>query len=186
MPSWRIGDIFEERVQLDGTRDGAFEFDVDARVGIRAVIPHEPRADGLHEGVIVRAAQLQHVADAPVEVVLVSGAASEGQQAHLQHVVHELRDRSVQSLYHGPEVLADLEVAERVIVVVEKSRDERDESVERCPVREAVPEDQLRVFGVERREAIAAPGGDEVDGVVAVPVLEPVLPHDDDRTGLVS
>jgi hypothetical protein len=43
---------------------------------------------------------------------------------------------------------------------------------------EAVPEDEFRFIALKGRVAVPAPRGDEVDGVVTVPVLESVLPVD--------
>jgi hypothetical protein len=41
-------------------------------------------------------------------------------------------------------------------------------------MREAVPEDPLRRFGIKRGELVAATRGDEVNLVVDEPVFEPV------------
>jgi hypothetical protein len=40
---------------------------------------------------------------------------------------------------------------------------------------EAVPENRLGLFGCKSMEPIPAPGGDEINAVVAVPVFESML-----------
>jgi hypothetical protein len=60
--------------------------------------------------------------------------------------------------------------------VAEQTRDPRNETILLGVVIEPVPEDQLRLFRREGMGAVAGFAGDEIDGVVAVPVLEAVTP----------
>lgn len=77
--------------------------------------------------------------------------------------------------HHFAEVVPVLQVAEGVVMIVEKRSDPRCESMEFRVMIESVPEDFLGLLGFECVESIADFGGDEVDGVVAIPVLEAVL-----------
>ena len=40
---------------------------------------------------------------------------------------------------------------------------------------ESIPENELRIFGEKRVELLATPSGDEINAVVAVPVLEAMM-----------
>jgi hypothetical protein len=78
--------------------------------------------------------------------------------------------------HHLAELLADLQVPQRVVVVDHQGRDPRHELVQLRVVVEAVPEDGLGRFSLERGESVPHAGRDEVDAVVPVPVLEAMLP----------
>ena len=70
------------------------------------------------------------------------------------------------------QILADAQVAERVVVIVEQARDPGHETELGCVVVEAVPEDALCGFGRERGELVAAATVMNSNLVVDVPVLE--------------
>jgi hypothetical protein len=179
-----VRDVFQECLEPDRLRHGGLNVHHHLRVGVIAVVPHEPRAHRLEQRVPVRAAHLQHVADAPVEVIFVACCPPEGQVAHRKGVVYKLRDRAVKVLDELPDVLAVLDVPERVVVVVHQRRDRGHVAVAVAVEVEAVPEDRLCAFGAERGELVAAARGDEIDRVVAVPVLEPVAPVEEFVTGV--
>jgi hypothetical protein len=160
---------------LHGPFEPAFQFDADVRVRVVLIAPDEPGADGLVERVPVRPAALLLVADATVEVVVAVLHAPERSATHGEEVVHQLRGRTVQALHHGAEVVTDLQVPQRVVMVVHQRGHPRDETILGGPVVEAVPEDLLRPFGFEGGKPVGALGRDEVDGVVAIPVFEPML-----------
>ena len=77
-------------------------------------------------------------------------------------------------LHHLPKQLGIFDVTDCVIVVVYKRDDPGDELILAGPMVEPVEEDRFGFFSGERRIAVAASSGDEVDGVVAIPVLEAV------------
>ena len=60
-------------------------------------------------------------------------------------------------------------------MIVEQGRHPRNESVEVGVVVETIPEDCFGGFGLKSEMAVAATGGDEIDGVVAIPMLEAML-----------
>ena len=86
-----VGHAGQESVQLQGAFHGALQLDADAGVGVVFGTPADPVAGALRQGVPIRPAALELVADAAVEVVLVPGADPEGEQAGGQLVVDELR-----------------------------------------------------------------------------------------------
>src|SRR5437773_4213686 len=75
----------------------------------------------------------------------------------------------------SPSSAPTFKIALSVIVVVHQRRNQRRERVEFRVVVEAVPEDRFGLFRLECWEFVATARGDEVDRVVAVPVLEAVL-----------
>ena len=77
--------------------------------------------------------------------------------------------------HHGTELLTCAKVTQGVIVVVHDGCDPGHESVEFRVMVEAVPENQLCFVGIKSRKLIATARGDEVDAVVAVPMLEAML-----------
>lgn len=98
-------------------------------------------------------------------------------------IVHQLCDGAVEPLHEWAEVGSDLEVTERVIVIAQQARDPRDESVLLSPMMEAIPEDPT-TLGIEKNMTrVTGFGSDEVDGVVAIPVFEAVIPSEDVSLG---
>ena len=67
-------------------------------------------------------AALEFVAQASVEIVAIVGAAPERKAALGEKVVEEFGDGAVELAHHGAEVLADFQVAQGVIVVIEEGR----------------------------------------------------------------
>src|SRR3972149_2016080 len=92
-----------------------------------------------------------------------------------EQIIDQLGHRAMQTLHHRAEIFANLQIAKRVIVIVEQASDPRRESVLRGVVVEAIPEHALGRFACERWEAVAAAGRDKIDLVVEVPVLEAML-----------
>jgi hypothetical protein len=85
--------------------------------------------------------------------------------------------------HHRTQFLALLQIADGVIVVVKQRRHPWDKSVLGGVVVESVPEDFLRALGLKCGELIATARGDEIDSVVAVPMLESMLTVEDVRFG---
>jgi hypothetical protein len=137
---------------------------------VRVVLdaPDEAGADGLALDVAVGAAELGFVAQAAVEVVFLPFESPEPKMAHGEGVVDELGRRAVDSLHHVPEVFADGEAADDVVVIREQTDDPGLESIFVGPMGEAVPEDLLCALFTEMVQAVSYFGRDEVDGVVAV------------------
>jgi len=169
-----IADAVHKGVHLQCSLDTGVYFDVDARVRVIVPVGDDLRVDGLEERVAIGAAALKLVTKAPVVIVFDATVAPEG-KVMLEDVVDQLGDGTVNALDHHTQVHADFEVSNGVIVVVEKCCDPGDETEVLRPVIEAIPEDRFRFFGFEGVEAVAHLCGDEVDGVVAIPMLEPVL-----------
>jgi hypothetical protein len=167
-----VGDVFHEGAERLGAGDGALEVNTDARVRIIAPIFYESGTDTLSKHVSVRAAALQLVADAAIEIIAFARFAPEGQVSLGQRVIDKFCNRAMETLHHGAEVVADLQVAQRVVMIVHQRCHAWNETIFARPVLEAVPENVLGVFGFECRELVATPRGDEVNRVVAVPVFE--------------
>src|SRR6266550_4540185 len=89
-----------------------------------------------------------------------------------EKIVHQLRHRTVNSLHHRAEVLADAQVTLGVIVIVEQGSSERGKPEVLGPMVEPIPEDGFGFLRCEGAKSVATARRDEVDGVVAVPVLE--------------
>src|SRR5688572_12027608 len=171
-----IVDAVHEVVSCQREPDAFIDVDVHARVWILTPILDQLCTDGLEERVSIREAALLFVSEATVEIVFDAVVAPEGEMTHRERVVDELGDRTVDALDHLAQVCADLEVADRVVVVVEERSDPESEAEVGGPMVESVPEDRLCLLGFERAETFARLGRDEVDGVVAIPVLEAVFP----------
>jgi hypothetical protein len=77
--------------------------------------------------------------------------------------------------HHLPEFLADANVTERVIVIIDQRSDPWDETVKLRVMRETVPEHRLRFLARERAIALSTSRRDQVHRVVAVPVLKTVF-----------
>jgi hypothetical protein len=77
--------------------------------------------------------------------------------------------------HHLAEAFRVFEIAEGVVMVIGQRRDPGDETVLSGPMVEAIPEDQLGLLGSESGKTVAASSGDEIDGVVAIPVLKAVF-----------
>ena len=86
-------------------------------------------SNALGERVPVSATALGFVEDATIEVIVVGTFAPEGFDSFGKNVVHEFRDRSVDALHHEAEVFANFQVAQGVIVIVQKSGYPGDETV---------------------------------------------------------
>ena len=171
----RVRNVLEVRAQFRGASDAPIAIEVHPRV--RVIFPslHEPRLHRLVARVVERAVSLQRIPNAPVEVIPVPRTAPERDMTHARLLHHHPRDRSVYLPHHLPELLPVAQVPEEVVVVVHQGDDPNDEPVKLRVVSEAIPEDRFRSVAVERCEPVAALGGDEVDRVVAVPVLEAVF-----------
>lgn len=167
-----VRDRLQESVEFCRTGDGAIELYIYSGVRIVAMMAHEPGAHRLEKRVSIGAAHLEDIADATVEVVLIASPAPERKVARWQQVVDQLCYRAVQALHELPEILTGSEVAKSVIVVIEEGRDAGDETEFICVMIEAVPKDQFRSFGIESGEFVSTARGDEVDRVIAIPVLE--------------
>ena len=112
-----------------GALRGAIDVDRRAGIGIGEWVIADAVAFGLCQDVSIRPASLQLVADAAVEVVLVSTVHPEGKKALGKLVVDEFGDGAVETPHHGGEVATDLEITQDVIVIGQERRDERDESI---------------------------------------------------------
>ena len=109
---------------------------------------------GLRERVPVGKAALFLVADAAVEVILVARLAPERHAALGEQVVDQFGDRAVQPLHQRAEIFADLQVAERVVMIVEQTCDPgREVECLRGVVLEAIPENCLGLLRWQRRES---------------------------------
>lgn len=78
-------------------------------------------------------------------------------------------------LHHGAEVRSEHQIAQDVIVIVEEGCDEPGESKLLCLVEDAIPEDRFGFFRFKRSVPVPTSRGDEIDRVVAIPMLEAVL-----------
>ncbi len=138
-------------------------------IGAVAVSPTLP------ERVAIGAAALFFIANAAVEVIVTGGRAPEREVAIGERIVDQLGNGAVERSHHLAELFAFFEIAEGVVMVVDEGGDPGDVAVEGCVVIEAIPEDFVGFVGGEGAETIADSGGDEIDGVVAVPVFEAVV-----------
>jgi hypothetical protein len=170
----RIRQTLKKRIELHGSRDRAIKIDVHVRMRILPMIVHQLVPHRLQQRVPICPSRLQHVSDAPVKVVLVPFASPERQVPRWKQVIHQLRNRAMNVLHERAKVFTNLKITKCVIVIVQKGRHPGDKTVALTVVIEPVPEDQLCLLGFKRGILVAAPRCDEVDAVVAVPVLEPV------------
>ena len=169
-----IRHIFQECSQLDRAGNRDVSLDAHARVRIESIIADDFMSDALKKRVSICSRCLKHISNATIEVILIAGFAPEGDEARRERVVHQFCHGAVNVLHERAEVFAGLQVTERVVMIVHQARDPRDEAILLAVVFEAIPEDQFRLLGSERGEAVATARGDEIDGVVAIPMLEAV------------
>lgn len=101
-----VRDAGQERIALHGTSHGAINFDADVRVRVLRWIGADAVANALSEGVAVGQAALFLVADAAVEIILMTGVGPEGGEPRGEQIVDKLGDRAVDFLHHWAEVLA--------------------------------------------------------------------------------
>ena len=80
----------------------------------------------------------------------------------------------MQLAHHLSQLAPRFEISQRVVMVAQQSRHPRSETMLRCVLIKLLPENLLCPFRLECMQAIANFGGDEVDAVVSVPVLESV------------
>jgi hypothetical protein len=121
--------------------------------------------------VTIRKTKLFLVADAAVEIGLASSLAPEGKPSLGENVADKFGDGAVEFAHQGAKIFTNLQITQGVVVIVHQRGDEGDEAVLVCVVGPAVPEELFGALGLKRGEFVAASGGKEVDGVVAVPVL---------------
>ena len=81
----------------------------------------------------------------------------------------------MQTLHEFPHIASIFDVSEKVIVIVEQRDDPQDESEFLRVMEESIPENRFGFFGLEDVRFLATARRQEVDAVVAIPVLEAVL-----------
>ncbi|MFI5378522.1 MAG: hypothetical protein ACHRHE_04435 [Tepidisphaerales bacterium] len=167
--------MLHERVQFSGALNSAFEFN--PHVSIRVLLPvrNQSGSNRLQQRVLIRQSRLPLISQAPVEVVSFASFSPERHDTLRQQIIDQLGNRAVERSHEGSEVLSDSEVTDSVIVVHEERCDPWDETEVSTVVIEAIPEYTFGLRGLEREDAISGLGGDEIDSVIAIPVLEAVV-----------
>ena len=157
----RVGNSFQKCFQFHGSLNCALAVHVRAGMRIVLPLPHDSSANGLSQGVSIRATGLRGASDVTVEIVAGTMAAPERYVADLGFLHHKPGDRAVELAHHFAKLISDAEIAERVVMVVEDRGDPGDVAVQGCVIGEPIPEDGLGVFSLKSRKAITYFGGDE-------------------------
>src|SRR6185312_7528236 len=100
-----------------------------------------------------------------------SSFSPEGNTSLRKQVIHKLGDGTMQSLHHRAEMFAGSQVAECVIVIVDKACDPRLEAEFIGIVVEAIPKNGLRLLAGEGWIAVTTAGGNKIDLIVDIPML---------------
>ena len=154
-----IRNIRKKNVELVRPLNCPLQFHIHPRVLVIPDILHNPVSHRLLIGIPIRPPRLFFIPNAAIEIVLVPLAPPKRFVAGHKRVVDELRHRAVESRHELPEILADLEISDGGIVIVEEGCDEWDEAELLAVVIEAIPEDRLGLFGFESMDAVAGFGG---------------------------
>lgn len=172
-----VGNRREEGFQLQRACKTSLQFDTRPRVRVITKIFYKSSSHGLREHIFIRLAALKFATQTSVEVVSASAAfVPEGDTPFGEQVVDQLRDRSMELSHHLAEFTPNAKVTDRVIMVAHQSCDPRIELMRCGPMFEAVPEDFLGASCRERRKPVPAPGRDEINAIVPVPMLEAMPP----------
>ena len=124
-----VANIIHERVELEGAFHAFVEIYEYAGVGVIAIVGADAVALGLTERVTIRTTALQLIAQAAVEVIVAVVGSPERAQAFVERVVHQLGDGAVRSSHHLAKIVADLQIAKRMVVIVNQRDDPRNESI---------------------------------------------------------
>lgn len=180
-----IRNIIDEGLQVDCALQCAMELNVDACVGIVAIVFDDAVPHRLEKDVSVSWFELT-CSQTPIEVVIVAAAAPEGNASLRPEIVDKLRNRAVQLARHWTELLSIGEVTQHMVVIVQQRGDDRNKTVQLRVVVESIPEDLFRWLTFKCRIAIPTTRGDEVDAVIAIPMFELVLSLEELMSGLIA
>lgn len=168
--------VREKRVHLHRPRDAPLKIHTHARVRILPIVAAQSVSYALTEGIPIGAPALNLIANAPVEIFLLVPRGPEWDVALNQYVVDQFRNRPMDLPHHRAEFLTHVQIPQRVVVIIQQRSDPRHKPVLSRVMLETIPEDLLRLFRFEGEKSVATARGDEVDGIVTVPMLEPMFP----------
>lgn len=94
-----------------------------------------------------------------------------------KHIIHQLRYGSMQLAHEFAQLHANLEIPHEVVMVIHQRCDPRRELVSSRVILKSIPEHRLGWLACKRRMTTPASRGDEVDLIVAIPMLERIRPR---------
>ena len=132
-------------------------------------------AFSLCQGVTIGESALLFITETAIEVITVSSGTPKGDVTFNEQVIGQLSNGTVESLHERTEILADFQVSESVIVIVEQRSNPREEIILLGVVVKTIPKDLLRRLAGKRRIPVAASCSDEIHLIVQIPMLETVV-----------